>query len=47
VRLARALPYQLQADAQVNVSGTTVTIGFQNAGTVGAFFHVRTARSSR
>ncbi len=41
VRLARALPYQLQADATVNGGG--LTIGFQNAGTVGAFFHVRTA----
>ncbi|HWA80726.1 MAG TPA: phospholipase C, phosphocholine-specific [Acetobacteraceae bacterium] len=42
-RLARALPYQLQADASVNVGNQSVRIHFSNTGTAGAFFHVRTA----
>jgi phospholipase C len=42
-RLARALPYQLQADAQPSLANETVTISFGNTGTVGAWFHVRSA----
>jgi len=38
-RPARALPYELQADAQVNASG--VQVSFRNAGKAGAVFHVR------
>ena len=41
-RLARALPYQLQADL-VSIAGKVVTVNFVNAGTAGAFFHVRAA----
>jgi phospholipase C len=43
-RLARALPYSLQADATVDVSSQTVSIAFENTGSIGAFFHVRTAQ---
>jgi phospholipase C len=43
-RLARALPYSLQADATVDVGAQTVSIAFENTGAVGAFFHVRTAQ---
>ena len=43
-RLARALPYRLQADANVDVGSQTVSIAFENTGSVGAFFHVRTAQ---
>jgi phospholipase C len=43
LRLARPLPYLLAADAHADLAGKTVTIGFQNIGAVGAFFHVRTA----
>jgi phospholipase C len=43
MRLARALPYQLQADAVASVGGQTVTIGFASTGDAGAFFQVRTA----
>jgi phospholipase C len=42
-RLARALPYRLQADASVDIAAQTVSIAFENTGTVGAFFHVRSA----
>jgi phospholipase C len=42
-RLARALPYRLQADAKVDIAEQTVSIAFENTGTVGAFFHVRSA----
>jgi phospholipase C len=42
-RLARALPYRLQADAAVDLNAQTVSIAFENDGTVGAFFQVRTA----
>jgi phospholipase C len=42
-RLARALPYQLQADALPNITDQSLTIDFGNTGTAGAFFHVRTA----
>jgi phospholipase C len=42
-RLARALPYRLQADASVDITAQTVSIAFENTGTVGAFFHVRSA----
>jgi phospholipase C len=42
-RLARALPYRLQSDASVDLHAQRVAIGFQNAGTVGAFFQVRAA----
>jgi phospholipase C len=46
-RLARALPYRLQADASVDVDAQTVSIAFENTGTVGAFFHVRTAQGAQ
>jgi phospholipase C len=42
-RLARALPYRLQADATADSAAQTVSIAFENSGAVGAFFHVRTA----
>jgi phospholipase C len=45
-RLARALPYQLQADAQPKVADRTLSITFRNTGTAGVFFHVRTALSA-
>jgi phospholipase C len=45
-RLARALPYVLQADATVDLNAQTVSIEFENTGTVGAFFHVRTAEAA-
>jgi phospholipase C len=45
-RLARALPYRLQADASVNLAAQTVSIAFENTGTVGAFFHVRSAQGA-
>ncbi|MBA0087056.1 MAG: phospholipase C, phosphocholine-specific, partial [Acidobacteria bacterium Pan2503] len=40
-RPARALPYELQADAQVNASG--VQVSFRNTGKAGAVFQVRSA----
>ncbi|MEI9983169.1 MAG: alkaline phosphatase family protein [Aliidongia sp.] len=43
LRLARALPYRLKADAVASTVKGTITIDFGNSGTVGAFFHVRTA----
>jgi phospholipase C len=46
-RPARALPYRLQADATANIAAETVSIAFENAGTVGAFFHVRTAEGAQ
>jgi phospholipase C len=42
-RPARALPYQLQADARASIDNQSVTINFRNTGKAGAFFHVRTA----
>jgi phospholipase C len=46
LRLARALPYRLQADATVDIAAQTVSITFENDGTVGAFFHVRSAEAA-
>jgi phospholipase C len=46
-RLSRALPYELQADAVVSPNTQTVTIGFGNTGTVGAFFQVRAAIAAK
>src|SRR6185436_12463965 len=43
---ARALPYELQADGQVNTGNGTIALTFTNAGDVGAWFHVRTANNS-
>jgi phospholipase C len=43
LRPARALPYRLQADATANIAARTVSIAFENTGTVGAFFQVRAA----
>ena len=43
LRLARALPYRLAADAAVNIAKGSIALNFRNTGTVGAFFHVRTA----
>lgn len=45
-RLARALPYQLQASSVLNPVNQSVAISFGNAGTVGAWFHVRTANGT-
>jgi phospholipase C len=42
-RFARALPYQLQADATANPAAGSVSILFESIGTAGAFFQVRTA----
>jgi phospholipase C len=39
LRIARALPYDCQADA--TISGGRLTITFQSTGTAGSFFHVR------
>ncbi|MDR3435934.1 phosphocholine-specific phospholipase C [Telmatospirillum sp.] len=47
MRLSRALPYQLQADARANLGTRTVTIGFGNSGEAGAFFQVRTALGAK
>jgi phospholipase C len=46
VRPARALPYRLTADATVDIAAQTVSITFENDGTVGAFFHVRSAEAA-
>jgi phospholipase C len=46
-RLARALPYRLQADATVDLATQTVTIQFENAGSAGAFFQVRSAEPAQ
>ena len=46
-RPARALPYRLQADATANVAAGSVSIAFENTGTVGAFFQVRAAVSAQ
>jgi phospholipase C len=46
LRLARALPYRLRADATVDIAAQTVSIAFENDGTVGAFFHVRSAEGA-
>ena len=46
LRLARALPYRLQADATVDIAAQAVSITFENDGTVGAFFHVRSAEAA-
>ena len=43
----RALPYELQADGQVNPANGTIGLTFTNTGDVGAWFHVRTANNSR
>jgi phospholipase C len=43
LRPARALPYRLAADAKA-VLGKGVEIALTNSGSVGAFFHVRTAQ---
>jgi phospholipase C len=45
-RPARALPYRLQADATADIAAQTVSIAFENSGTVGAFFQVRTAEAA-
>jgi phospholipase C len=42
-RLARALPYQLQADASASIDRQHVTLNFRNTGAAGVFFHVRSA----
>jgi phospholipase C len=46
VRPARALPYRLTADASVDIAAQTVSLTFENDGTVGAFFHVRSAEAA-
>ncbi len=43
---ARALPYELQTDSQVNTGNGTIALTLNNAGDVGAWFHVRTANNS-
>jgi phospholipase C len=45
-RLARALPYQLQADGQADQQKQTFAISFTNTGAAGAWFHVRTANGA-
>jgi len=45
-RLARALPYRLQADATADITAQNVSIAFENTGAVGAFFQVRTAEGA-
>ncbi len=40
VRPARALPYELQVQAQVSATGGLVDLTFENAGEAGAVFHV-------
>ncbi len=40
VRPARALPYELQVQAQVPATGGQVVLTFENAGEAGAVFHV-------
>jgi phospholipase C len=45
-RLARALPYELQADGIANPANQTFGITFTNVGDIGAWFHVRTANNS-
>jgi phospholipase C len=42
-RLARALPYQLQADAKPDIANQALSINFRNTGSAGVFFHVRSA----
>jgi len=42
----RALPYELQADGQVNPANGTIGLTFTNTGDAGAWFHVRTANDS-
>jgi phospholipase C len=46
-RLARALPYRLQAHASADTGAQSVSIEFENTGAVGAFFHVRTAEGAK
>ncbi len=43
LRLARALPYELQADGTPGSDGASFGIAFANTGTAGAWLHVRTA----
>jgi phospholipase C len=43
VRPARALPYELAADARAGVDGSTVEISFRNTGTATGVFQVRSA----
>jgi phospholipase C len=45
-RLARALPYQLQALGVANAAGQSFGISFSNTGSAGAWFHVRTANGT-
>jgi len=46
LRLARALPYVLQADRVANGRGGGFDLAFANTGTAGAHFHVRTGNST-
>ena len=45
-RLARALPYRLQADGKANNASRTFALTFGNAGSAGACFHVRSPDGS-
>ncbi len=45
-RLARALPYQLQADWQPNADNRSFGITFGNTGQAGAWLHVRSAKDT-
>ncbi|MGC4060639.1 MAG: phospholipase C, phosphocholine-specific [Aquabacterium sp.] len=45
-RLARALPYQLQADRVQNGTSSNFDLQFANIGAAGAWFHVRTANGT-
>lgn len=46
LRLARALPYRLQVDGAPVAGTAKFTLNFVNNGSVGAWFHVRTANDS-
>ena len=46
LRLARPLPYTLQADGRANIAARTFTLNFSNAGSAGACFHVRSPNGS-
>jgi phospholipase C len=46
VRPARALPYDLEVTAQVNISAATVTLNFSNTGRQAAVFSVRSVNAA-
>ncbi|HET7882679.1 MAG TPA: phospholipase C, phosphocholine-specific [Acetobacteraceae bacterium] len=46
VRPARPLPYRLQVGAVANLAGGIITVAFDNPGSAGACFHVRSPNGS-